>query len=102
MNAAYQSKQEIICETPTVRIVEITLGPCSDTPDHQHTQTQETCYCLAGELTCEIGNARMVLKPGDKMRFAATHHHRLRNMANSNCRFLLIHDGGKFDFVTES
>ena len=100
--APYQSHQEIICETPTVRIAEITLPAHSDTPDHQHTEAEEICYCLQGELTCEIGNGRTVLQPGDKMRFAATHHHRLRNLASRECRFLLIHGGGTFDFIAGS
>ncbi len=97
----YQSQQmEVICETPDVRVVEITLGPHSDTPPHQHSEAEEICYCLQGELTCEIeGQQASVLNPGERMRFVARHEHRLSNRTGEPCRFLLIHGGGKFDFV---
>ena len=41
----YQAqKMEIICETPDVRVAEITLSPLSDTSPHQHTEAEEICY----------------------------------------------------------
>lgn len=97
----YQAQQmEVICETPDVRVVEITLSPFSGTPRHQHTDAEEICYCLQGELTCEVGDQHaIVLKPGERRRFAAGQEHHLRNRAETPCRFLLIHGGGKFDFV---
>jgi uncharacterized cupin superfamily protein len=96
----YQAQQtEIICETPEVRVAEITLSPSSDTPPHRHSKTEEICYCLEGELTCEIGHKATVLKPGERMRFAVGQDHQLRNRTSTPCRFLLIHGGGKFDFV---
>lgn len=96
----YQAqKMEIICETPDVRVAEITLSPLSDTPPHQHRHVEEICYCLEGELTCEVGEQATVLKVGERMRFAAGRDHRLGNRAATPCRFLLIHGGGKFDFI---
>ena len=97
----YQAQQtEVLCETPDVRVAEITLLPSSDTPPHQHSAAEETCYCLQGELTCEVeGQQANVLKPGERRRFPAGQEHQLRNRAETPCRFLLIHGGGKFDFV---
>jgi len=96
----YQAQQtEIICETSEVRVAEITLSPLSDTPSHRYSMAEEICYCLEGELTCEIGNEATILKAGERMRFAAGQDHQLRNRAAGPCRFLLIHGGGKFDFV---
>ena len=90
---------EIICESPDVRVAEITLAPMSDTPSHQHTKAEEICYCLEGNLTCEVGGTATVLTPGEKMRFAAGQDHRLCNRAEKPCRFLLVHGVGQFDFV---
>lgn len=99
----YQAQQmEVICETPDVRVAEITLAARSDTPQHQHTQAEEICYCLSGELTCEVSGQTSVLKPGDRMRFAAGQDHELRNEADVACRFILIHGGGRFDFLRSS
>ena len=97
----YQAQQmEVICETPEIRVAEITLSPSSDTPPHRHTDAEEICYCLQGELTCEVeGQQAIVLKPGERRRFIAGQEHQLRNRAETPCRFLLIHGGGKFDFV---
>jgi quercetin dioxygenase-like cupin family protein len=96
----YQAQHiEMICDTLDGRVAEITLSPMSDTPPHQHTKAEETCYCLEGELTCEVGGQATVLKPGERMRFAAGRDHCLRNRTDAPCRFLLVHGGGHFDFV---
>ncbi len=87
-------------DTPEVRVAEITLAAGTDTPAHEHSEVEEICYCLAGELTCEVeGEPSAMLLPGQKMRFAAGRDHRLSNPGHSPCRFLLIHSSGRFDFV---
>ncbi len=91
---------ELIVDAPDVRVAEITLAAGTDTPPHEHTEVEEVCYCLAGELTCAVeGEPVAVLQPGQKIRFAAGHDHRLSNPGHSPCRFLLIHGVGRFDFV---
>ena len=99
-NTPYQAQHmDVICQTPEVRVAEITLAPRSETPHHQHTQSEEICYCLLGELTCETAGQTTVLKPGERMRFAPGQDHQLRNTGEVACRFLLIHGGGCFDFL---
>ena len=91
---------ELIVDTPKVRVAEITLGPHADTPPHEHTEVEEVCYCLEGELTCEVeGEPPAMLGPGQKKRFAAGLDHRLSNRREVPCRFLLVHGVGRFDFV---
>ena len=91
---------ELIVDTPDVRVAEITLAPGTDTPPHEHSEVEEVCYCLAGELTSEVeGEPPAVLQPGRKTRFAAGRGHRLSNRGHAPCRFLLIHGVGRFDFV---
>lgn len=91
---------EQIVETPDVRVAEITLAPGTDTPPHEHTEVEEVCYCLAGELTCEVeGEPPVVLRPGEKTRFAAGADHCLSNRGDVPCRFLLVHGVGRFNFV---
>lgn len=100
VTSPYQSQLiEVICETPDVRVAEITLPPRSDTPVHQHTEAEEICYCLLGELTCEVAGQTTFLKPGERMRFASGQDHQLRNNGDVVCRFLLVHGGGRFDFL---
>lgn len=92
---------ELICDTPEVRIAEIALAAHSETPEHVHTHAPEICYCLSGELTVEgAGPAPLVLRAGEKKRFEAGSAHQLVNRSAATCRFLLIHAGGKFDFVS--
>jgi quercetin dioxygenase-like cupin family protein len=100
-NAPYQPQDmELIVDTPDVRVAEITLAPQADTPPHEHTQVDEVCYCIEGELSCEAeGEAPVVLRAGQKKTFAAGSDHRLRNRGETTCRFLLIHGVGRFDFV---
>ncbi len=91
---------EVIFETSDVRVVEIGLPGFGATPEHRHTLAQEICYCLEGELTCEVvGQTPVVLKPGHKMIFPANQEHTLSNRDQRPCRFLLIHGIGAFDFV---
>jgi quercetin dioxygenase-like cupin family protein len=99
--APYQPQDvELIVNAPDVRVAEITLAPHSDTPPHEHAEVPEVCYCLQGELTCEAeGEATVVLRAGEKRIFAAGAGHQLRNVGDVPCRFLLIHAGGRFDFV---
>lgn len=91
---------ELIVNTPDVRVAEITLAPHADTPPHEHTHVPEVCYCLEGELSCEAeGEPSSVLRAGQKKTFPPGLDHQLRNDSNMPCRFLLVHGGGRFDFV---
>lgn len=91
---------ETIHQSADTRVVEITLAPRSDTPEHRHSSAKEICYCLEGELTIEQeGRPVVALIPGQRCVFAADAPHRLRNVADRPCRFLLIHVDGAFDFV---
>jgi quercetin dioxygenase-like cupin family protein len=91
---------EIICQSADIRAMEITLAPRFDTPEHHHSEVEEICYCLSGELTVvSSGESPLTLLPGQRKRLASGLPHQLRNRTESPCRFLLIHGVGKFDFV---
>src|SRR4051812_43121334 len=91
---------ELIVDTPDARVAEIMLAPHTSTPPHEHTDVEEVCYCLEGELTCEAeGEPPVVLRSGQKVRFAAGVDHRLSNRGEVPCRFLLVHGVGRFNFV---
>jgi quercetin dioxygenase-like cupin family protein len=100
-NAPYQPQAvQLIVDTPDVRVAEITLAPHTDTPPHEHTEVEEICYCLEGELTCQNeGEAAALLRPGQKTTFPAGLDHQLKNNSEASCRFLLIHGVGRFNFV---
>jgi quercetin dioxygenase-like cupin family protein len=91
---------EVIFQTADVRVIEIALAPGFDTPEHHHTEVDEICYCLTGELTVETtGEPPETLLPGQRRRLSSGAPHRLRNLGSGACRFLLIHGVGRFDFV---
>lgn len=96
----YPVESVVICRTSDVRVVEITLGPGTQTPPHEHTNAEEVCYCLHGELTCQSPGAPPdILREGQRRVFRAGDVHMLRNDGDIPCRLLLIHTGGQFDFV---
>jgi quercetin dioxygenase-like cupin family protein len=93
-------QMEIICQTPEVRVAEITLPPFGQTPSHRHSRANEVCYCLEGELTWQTPDAPDgILHAGQRRDFPVDSTHRLANLGNIPCRLLLIHSGGEFDFV---
>ena len=100
-NAPYQPQAvELIVDTPTVRVAEIILAPHTDTPPHEHTDVEEVCYCLEGQLSCQAeGQEPTVLRAGQKKTFPAGSDHQLLNRSDAPCRFLLIHGVGRFNFV---
>lgn len=100
-DTSYRAQQvEVVCESPDVRVAEITLPPSAKIPSHRHTHTQEICWCLAGQLTCQSpGEPTSVLQAGERKIFPANHEHALLNQGEGPCRFLLVHGVGKFDFI---
>jgi quercetin dioxygenase-like cupin family protein len=100
-NVPYQPQAvELIVDTPTVRVAEITLAPHTDTPPHEHTEVEEVCYCLEGQLLCAAdGEEPTVLRAGAKKTFPAGSDHQLRNASDTPCRVLLVHGVGRFNFV---
>ena len=92
-NPIYQAQgTELIVNAP--RVSEITLGPGSDTPAHEHTAVEEVCYCLEGDLWCGVeGEEAVVLVAGEKKRLR-------KKRSELPCRFLFDPMGwGRFDFV---
>lgn len=100
-DTSYRAQQvEVVCESPDVRVAEITLSPSANIPPHRHTHTQEICWCLVGQLTCQTpGEPSSVLQAGERKIFPINHEHTLRNDGDVPCRFLLVHGVGKFDFI---
>lgn len=91
---------EVIYQTPDIRVAEINLPPFGQTPAHRHSHTDEVCYCLEGDLTCQTPDAPDgILHAGQRRDFPANSTHTLVNLGEMPCRFLLIHKGGEFDFV---
>lgn len=92
---------DILVATAEVRVTEITVAAGQPVPAHKHSHAQELCYCVAGELTVEIaGHPPTALHPGQRCIIAVEVVHRLINRGTEPCKFLLIHCGGAFDFIT--
>ena len=93
-------KTDVVCESPDVRVAEITLPPLARVPTHRHTRSQEICWCLEGQLTWHTPDeAEHTLQPGERKTFPADQEHTLLNRREAPCRFLLVHGVGAFDFV---
>ncbi len=94
------AKMEVIVQSSEVRVVEFLLPPHTPVPEHHHSNTEEICYCLSGELVCNVqGQRQCVLRSGERFRFAPGIDHELINEGDVPCRFVLIHGVGEFNFI---
>ncbi len=94
------SEYHILVDTDDVRITEITVAPGQLVSAHMHSQAQELCYCITGAVTVEIqGRPQHTLQPGESCRIPAAWPHCLKNQGPLPCKFLLVHQGGAFDFI---
>ena len=82
------------------RVVEVLLPPEADVPWHVHSAVVESCYCLSGQLDFEReGSELITLHPGEHYEVPVCVPHRLVNRSRSDCRFLIVQNGGYYDFV---
>jgi mannose-6-phosphate isomerase-like protein (cupin superfamily) len=74
----------------TLGIVENLVRPGWPGPPLHHHAFDETFCVLAGELAFQLGEDRVVGRPGDTLFVAHGVHHTLANLGDSPARYLLI------------
>ena len=92
---------ETVAETPTLRVVILTLGPGHEVPWHWHSQISDRFFCLEGPMTVETRAPRhhYDLTAGQSCEVPAKTAHRVAPAAGRGCRFLVVQGMGAYDFV---
>ena len=92
--------REMIAETPTLRMVVLTLGPGHEVPWHWHTEVTDTFFCLEGPMTIETRAPRAVheLQPGGTIAIPAKRAHRVSGKNGGRCKFAILQGVGTYDF----
>lgn len=68
-------------------LVDVLLSAGGGNPLHYHEDFSEEFICLEGELSIQLGNQIIRLKPGDSAIAPARSKHRFFNQSNEPCRF---------------
>jgi quercetin dioxygenase-like cupin family protein len=96
----HAQNMEVLMEGARHHVVEVTLATGDLVPEHRHSNADEICYCLEGQLQVLVeGKSAGILAPGHRWRFPTGQAHRLVSRGPGVCRYLAIHGGGEFDFV---
>jgi quercetin dioxygenase-like cupin family protein len=80
-----------------IGIVENVVRPGWPGPPLHHHAFDETFCVLEGELIFQLGEDRVVGRPGDTLFVARGRHHTLANLGDSSARYLLICTPGGFE-----
>ena len=91
---------DIVEETPTLRVLEMTLQAGEKVPWHWHTNVHDRFYCLAGsvEIECRAPKAMHHLKSGDSCAVAPKVAHEVRNIGSDTVRMMLVQGVGPCDY----
>lgn len=91
---------EVVAETPTLRVVRLTLGPGQCVPWHWHTNVADHFVCVQGALEIETRAPRAVhaLAPGQEAVVPAKTAHIVRNADSGTSQFLVIQGIGEYDY----
>ena len=81
----------------TIGIVENIVRPGWPGPPLHHHAFDETFCILDGELTFQLGEDRLVGRPGDTLFVPRGAHHTLANLAESPAKYLLVCTPGGFE-----
>ena len=96
-----QSQEEILIDTPTVRVRILTLEKGSAIPWHHHTRVTDHTFCLEGEIEIHLREPEeiLTLTPGEHHQIQPHRIHTIVNPTETPARYLLIQGVGEYDFV---
>jgi len=91
---------EVLAETPTLRMIVISLGAGQEVPWHWHTNISDTFFCMEGPMTIETRAPREVfeLKPGETCVVPPKRAHRVTGKNDGPCKFGNLQGIGHYDF----
>jgi mannose-6-phosphate isomerase-like protein (cupin superfamily) len=93
---------EIILETPDVRVRILTLAGEQATAWHFHSEVTDKMLCLEGRIGVEFRDpsARVELDPGGRCEVSVDRVHRVVNLTVEPAKYLLVQGVGRYDFNT--
>lgn len=71
-------------------VIEERMPPGSEEQRHWHERSQQFFYVLEGELTMQLDDRTVVLKPRQGIEIAPGVPHQAKNVAGADARFLVI------------
>jgi len=94
-------ERKVIAETEDLRVTEMILAPGEFVPWHYHTQVTDTFFCLEGDLMIETPRAGQEVRvdPGNSFAVPTPQAHRVSNVGQGLCRFVLVQGVGPYDFI---
>lgn len=95
------SNTTVLAENPTLRVLDMTLAPGESVPWHLHPDTDDLFIGLVGTFEVFHGPqaaCALVTAPGRHL-VPRGEAHTVRNRSDTPCQFLLVQDGGPYQFV---
>jgi quercetin dioxygenase-like cupin family protein len=104
-SASYEiENRELVAETPSLRVLVLTLARGQRVPWHRHSNVTDTFFCLEGPMVVETRSpdARYELMAGDSCAVPPKTDHEVRGKDDGRCRFALVQGVGTYDFIPAS
>ncbi len=99
---AYEvENREMIAETPTLRVVVLTLAPGQAVPWHYHSGVTDTFLCLEGPMVVATqgGRTKTELAAGESHAVPPRTAHHVSGKDGGRCKFAVVQGVGAYDFV---
>lgn len=91
---------EVVQETPTLRVLEMTLAPGDKVPWHWHSEIIDRFYCLGGtvEIESRAPKAMHRVTAGGTCAMDPKVAHEVRNAGTDTARLVLVQGIGPYDY----
>jgi quercetin dioxygenase-like cupin family protein len=99
---AYEvENREVIAETPTLRVVVLTLAPGQAVPLHYHSEITDTFLCLEGPMVVATqgGRTKTELAAGESHAVPPRTAHHVSGRDGGRCKFAIVQGIGTYDYV---
>ncbi|MES2938340.1 MAG: cupin domain-containing protein [Pseudomonadota bacterium] len=95
------SNTTVLAENATLRVLDMTLLPGESVPWHLHPDTDDLFVGLAGTFEVFHGPqaARTTVQAPGRHLVPKGETHSVHNRSDAPCQFLLIQDGGPYQFI---
>lgn len=84
-----------------VTVGRVTIEPGQANPRHSHSTCEEVLYLLSGRLEHWIGDASVILEPGDTLTVPANVAHYAANVGDEDADMIVAYSSGERDFHLE-
>ena len=92
----------VLFESDAVRVRLMMLRPNEIGRKHYHSSVEETVLCVEGEIELNVvGEGERVLLAGQKHQVPPRRAHWLRNTQSMPAKYVLVQNGGSYDFLVD-